>query len=182
MSDENRRKLPEKAMLLLDVDGVLCPFEGDIPVTRRVRPEGFERVELPDGFSEDFVWVSRANGERLRRLGQSFEIVWATGWGDHANRVIGPFHELEHLAVIELKGSEEPTWKLPSISAYVGDERPCVWIDDDLGEDAERWAERRAGATMLVRCEPHVGLTDAIVQRCLDFAARVRSKSSIRGS
>jgi hypothetical protein len=165
----------ESPLLLLDVDGVLCPFEGDVPGPSRVPPEGFERVRLPDEFNGDFVWLSRSNADRLRRLRDEFEVVWATGWGNHANRVIGPFHELGELAVIDLEFSGGLTWKLPSISAYVGDHRPCVWIDDDLGEDAERWAKNRAGPTLLVRAEPHIGLTDEMVQRCLEFAQRVQA-------
>ncbi|MGH2819708.1 MAG: hypothetical protein ACRDJ5_03540, partial [Actinomycetota bacterium] len=98
--------------------------------------------------------------------------VWATGWGQYANRVIGPLHQMRELPVIELEFTGETTWKLPSVSAYVGDEQPVVWVDDDLGEDAELWARRRAAPTLLMRCEPHLGLTDDAVEACLEFAAR----------
>lgn len=166
-------------LLLLDVDGVLCPFEGQSPHTRRVGPEGYRRVELsPDGLALDtFLWVSEANGERLRRLGGAFEIVWATGWAHSANRVIGPLHALEELPVVELEADLGAlTWKLPSVAAYVGDERPCAWIDDDLGEDAERWAKVRPAPTLLARTDSHVGLTDQLTERCLEFAARVEKE------
>lgn len=159
-----------RPLLLLDVDGVLCPFEGAMPVTRRVGPEGYERVELPKGYHDEFLWVSASNAARLRRLSEVFEIVWATGWGHLANRVVGPLHELEELPVIELEASGGPTWKLASVAAYAGDERPCAWIDDDLGGDAEHWVEQRPGPALLVRSEPQQGLTDAMVERCLSFA------------
>jgi hypothetical protein len=159
--------------LLLDVDGVLCPFEGVVPSTRRVGPQGYERVDLEGDHPDAFLWISRANADHLGRLGQCFDIVWATGWAHHANRVIGPLHRLGELPVIELEDGGGPTWKLPSVTAYVGEHRPCVWIDDDLNEDAQRWAEGRAGPTLLVRCESHVGLTGEVVDRCLRWAAEL---------
>jgi hypothetical protein len=163
-------------LLLLDVDGVLCPFEGEIPSTRRVGPDGYRRVDLDrnSGFPDAFLWVSEANSDRLRRLDRAFEIVWATGWAHSANRIIGPLHALDELPVVELEADfAAPTWKLPSVSAYVGDHRPCAWIDDDLGEDAEHWAERRPGPTLLAKTEPHVGLTEELTQLCLEFATSV---------
>lgn len=159
-------------MLLLDVDGVLCPFEGDAPFVRRVGPHGYRQVQLPEGLHEETLWVSDANAERLRRLDDVFEMVWATGWGHYANRLIGPLHQMEELPVVELEFSDGVTWKLPSVSAYVGRHQPVAWIDDDLGEDAEHWAQQRPGPTLLMRCRPHVGLTDEMVEACLDFARR----------
>lgn len=161
-------------LLLLDVDGVLAPFQGDMLSMSRVGGEGFRRVDLdPEmGLREAFLWVSEANTERLRKLGEAFEIVWATGWADTANRVIGPMHALEDLPVVELDYTfDTPTWKLPSIEAFVPDDRACVWVDDDLAEDAERWAEERSAPTLLARCEPHVGLTDELTERCLQWVA-----------
>ena len=160
-------------LLLLDVDGVLAPFQGDALSMSRVGGEGFRRVDLEAqvGLRETFLWVSDANNERLKRLGDSFEIVWATGWAHSANRVIGPLHALKELPVIELDWTfDTPTWKLPSIEAYVPEDRPCAWVDDDLADDAEQWASSRTAPTLLVKCEPHIGLTDQLTERCLEWA------------
>jgi hypothetical protein len=125
------------------------------------------------------LWISEANGERLARLHREFEIVWATGWAHNANRVIGPLHSLGELEVVELEASfDAPTWKLPSVSSYVGQDRPCAWIDDDLGEDAERWARSRPAPTLLARTEAHVGLTEQVTRQCLEFAATVAGRRS----
>jgi len=160
--------------LLLDVDGVLAPFQGDVLSMSRVGGEGFRRVDLDPqtGLRETFLWVSDANNERLKNLSEVFEIVWATGWADSANRVIGPLHALEELPVVELDYTfDTPTWKLPSIEAFVPDNRPCAWVDDDLGSDAEQWADQRRAPTLLVKCEPHIGLTESLTERCLEWAA-----------
>ncbi len=161
-------------LLLLDVDGVLAPFQGDVLSMSRVGGEGFRRVDLDPqtGLRETFLWVSDANNERLKNLSEVFEIVWATGWADSANRVIGPLHALEELPVVELDYTfDTPTWKLPSIEAFVPDNRPCAWVDDDLGSDAEQWADQRRAPTLLVKCEPHIGLTESLTERCLEWAA-----------
>ena len=174
------RKLVLPPMLLLDVDGVLAPFQGDVLSMSRIGGEGFRRVDLDPqiGLRETFLWISDANKERLRKLGDSFEIVWATGWVHRANRVIGPLHALKELPVIELDYSfDTPTWKLPSIEAFVPEDRPCAWVDDDLAQDAEQWADRRSAPTLLVKCEPHIGLTDEQTELCLEWAEELDQES-----
>jgi hypothetical protein len=165
-------------MLLLDVDGVLCPMEDN------TRPGGY-RPPSPDFRAKLYrhfetgetiqLWVSDRNARRVERLGTAFEIVWATGWVHHANRVIAPLHGLPELPFVDLAWSEDlrpmtSSWKLPAVAAYAGDDRPCAWIDDDLRPDVERWAERRSGPTLLLPVDHKVGLTDDVVQRALRFA------------
>jgi hypothetical protein len=68
--------------LLLDVDGVLNPFASP------ACPPGYQEFELFAG--EKPVRLCAAHGDWLRELGARFQIVWATGWGAAANRVLAP--------------------------------------------------------------------------------------------
>lgn len=51
------------------------------------------------------IWVPAANAGRLRRLGEDFDTVWATGWNQHANEIIAPLHGPPALPVMELAWS-----------------------------------------------------------------------------
>lgn len=157
-----------KPYLLLDVDGVLCPFG-----FQEERPEGYDLVF----FGAMAVWVAHDNTERLKTLRNYFDLVWCTSWEDDANDTIGPYHEmLAPLPVVEFFGESLPegvhieeetgavvaygidTWKLPWVKEWVGD-RPLAWIDDELGDSVDQWAAEREQPTLLVHTEPHIGLT-----------------------
>lgn len=175
-----------RPVLLLDVDGVLCP------VRDNERPGGYHApsAEFRSASYEHWgtgetieLWISPSNAERLALLAKVFEIVWATGWAHHANRVIGPLHGLPDLRFVELSWSEdmrslESSWKLPAVARYVGDDQPCVWIDDDIRPDAEQWAANRPGRTLLIPVDHRVGLTDQAVERALSFARAEGGSSS----
>lgn len=172
----------DSPVLLLDVDGVLCPVEdntrpgGYYPPSPDFRPVPYEHPETGESMR---LWVSDENARRVERLSAAFEVVWATGWVHRANYVIGPLHRLPPLPVVELAWSEDlrsvsTSWKLPAVAAYAGDDRPCAWIDDDLGADVEQWADTRPGPTLLVPIDHRVGLTDDAVERALRFALQDR--------
>lgn len=82
--------------LLLDVDGVLSPATG-------VAPRGFRRIETPDYR----VTVSDQHGIWLRELSDTYELVWATSWGDAANRVYADL-----LGLPQLPASSQPQFGL----------------------------------------------------------------------
>jgi hypothetical protein len=160
-----RRVPPERPLLLLDVDGVLNPFAGDVcPATYQEYPF------FPD---EEPVRLCHAHADWLQELASRFEIVWATGWGEEANRLIAPVLQLPQLPVIPFPPIPfEPREKVPAIAVYVGS-RPTVWIDDALTPEGYAWASTRESPTLLINVDPAEGLTRAAVEQSLRWAHRV---------
>lgn len=158
MSTSPTSRLP---ILAVDIDGVisLFGFEGS--------PEQAPcRFQLFDGMAH---CISLAAGDRLRRLLPSYELVWASGWGERANDHLPAMLGLPPLPYLSFGrdarfGSSH--WKLGPIEAYAGD-RPLAWIDDSLEPACYEWAERRAAPTLLVPTEPDHGLQDPHVEALL---------------
>lgn len=170
-------KQPRPA-LLLDVDGVLCPFAESDGYRRHLLPE-------PGGLGNDWVYISPRNKERLQELASEFDFVWCTGWEHQANKhLLEPHGIPAPLEVIEF-GSTVPgvvvrkfsglqyqqgfqgSWKFPWVRGWAEDcRRPLVWVDDEIGHDDHRWADVRTAMgipTQVFRTDPNVGLTDEIV-------------------
>lgn len=162
--------MPNLPILAVDIDGVISLF-------------GFEETPTGPGFRFELIdgtphCVSVAAGERLGRLGERFELVWATGWQDRANDHLPTIIGIGPLAVIEFdrpdaKDLAEPGdvrdtaahWKVAAIDGWAPD-RPLAWIDDTFDQSCFDWAARReAGGvpTLLVPTEPELGLVEAHV-------------------
>lgn len=153
--------MPAKPLLLLDVDGVLCPIgpgPGEHMHTLVVD-------EWPIVFSE-------ALPSRLRRLSECFQLVWATSWERAANRALAPVLGLPELPFVSFAGVSARrgrTWKLPAVRRFIRD-RPIAWLDDELGHDAHQWAHRRLEPTLLIDVNPAWGLAEAHVRVLVEFA------------
>jgi hypothetical protein len=143
--------LPVKPLLLVDVDGVLCPyFEGD-PLP------GYECIDA-EGTP---VWVCRQHGHWLNDLTGWFDLVWATTWESDAARLLAPVLGLPDMPVIEFTSSMvTDSWKLDDIASYVGD-RAFAWVDDEIGRDVDAWAVERGIPSLLLRVDGTIGLTEA---------------------
>jgi hypothetical protein len=160
-----------KPILFVDVDGVISLFGfssamGDFP----------GRFHWVDGIAH---CIPEASGPRLERLAERFELVWATGWEEKANEYL-PFIlglSFRDLPVLTFDGQAvfgSAHWKLEALGRYAGS-RPAAWIDDNLDEDCEMWAEMRDDPTLLVRTHPPVGMTDEHVELLLAWADEVSS-------
>jgi hypothetical protein len=109
-----------KPLLFVDVDGVLNPYPNC--------PPGFEEYEL---FAEDDepVRLARVHGAWLRELSGSFALVWASAWGDDANRLVCPHFGIPEMPVVAFPPTPfDPASKVRAIDAVVGD-RSAAWLE-----------------------------------------------------
>jgi HAD domain in Swiss Army Knife RNA repair proteins len=154
-----------RPLLLMDVDGVLNPF----PNT----PAGFREYDFfPE--ADGPVRLSALHRDWLHELASVYEVVWATGWGENANRVLAPFFGLPRLPVIPLPPRFEPSDKVPAIDAFAGD-RAAAWVDDIVTVDAREWAANRAFPMLLLEIDSAIGLRRSHVDRLLTWASALRA-------
>lgn len=153
-----------RPVLAVDVDGVISLFGFDEPPDRKAA-----RFELIDGMVH---CISLAAGERLRRLSDHYELVWATGWEDKANDYLPTMLGLPELPHLTFDGAARfgsAHWKLGPLDDY-GRGRPLAWIDDSFDESCYGWARDRGEPTLLVPTESHLGLEEAQVEALTDWA------------
>jgi hypothetical protein len=145
-----------KPLLAVDIDGVISIFGWE------ERPR-LTHMQLVDGVPH---CISLPVGDRLRRLSERFELVWASGWEEKANfylpQLLG-LPELPHVAFDVAPRSGDAHWKLAALEDYAGD-RPLAWIDDNFDSSCFSWSERRLSPTLLVLTEPQIGLEEAHVE------------------
>ena len=150
--------MAQRPILAVDVDGVISLFGFDEPPDHSVA-----RFELVDGMVH---CLSVAAGDRLRRLAEHYDLVWATGWEHRANDHLPALLGVPELPVITFEGAARfgtAHWKLAPLDRY-GTGRPLAWIDDSFDESCYAWArEREQGGlpTLLVPTESALGLEEA---------------------
>jgi hypothetical protein len=160
--------VPERPLLLLDVDGVLNPY----PET----PAGYAEHDF---FPEDDepVRLAGVHGGWLHELADSFDVVWATGWGDEAIRLLGPHFGLATFPLLPLPPVPfDAIAKWREAEGYVND-RAVAWVDDLLPAEAHSWAKARREPTLLLRVDHRTGLTRDHVDRLLAWAAEVEAST-----
>lgn len=161
-----------KPLLLLDIDGVLCPYDTN-------------RTDLEPVIGHGYAQYDPANIEDLRRLSEVFDLVWASFWQESANSLCSTYDlpRLDHIpftsgAILSyhdwLNAKGEVTLKLGAVREYVGN-RPAAWIDDDLWPDTVVWAYERNKTipTKLFPTYPHLGMTPEIVEDMLRWGSQL---------
>jgi hypothetical protein len=153
-----------RPILAVDVDGVISLFGYD-----EVPSNLDARFELIDGMLH---CISLRAGERLQRLAEHFELIWATGWEDKANyylpQMLG-LAELPHLTFDGAARFGSAHWKLGPLQEY-GEGRPLAWVDDNFDDSCYQWARQRQEPTLLVPTEPALGLGEAETEALLAWA------------
>lgn len=151
-----------RPILLVDVDGVLNPWEAESC------PDGFAEFEF---FPGERVLLCPSHGKLLASLAASYDLAWATAWEHNANRLICPVLGLPELPVVEfpLSGRDVFFRKLPAVIEAVGG-RPCAWIDDVHLPEHYEWAERRGVPTLIVDIDPAEGFTREVAGQLARWA------------
>jgi hypothetical protein len=154
-----------RPILAVDVDGVISLFGFE----QRIEDLG-GRFHLIDGIAH---CISDVAGAELRRLGDVYELIWATGWEDRANDhlplLLGLPGELPCLRFDGRARFGTAHWKLDAIDEYAG-RRALAWIDDSLDHSCHEWAAARSAPTLLVPTESHIGITDEHTEALLSWA------------
>ncbi|WP_344588785.1 HAD domain-containing protein [Actinomadura vinacea] len=156
-------------VVLLDVDGVLNPFE---------RPHrGFRRHRCsPDGVTYR-LWLYSGHGRMLLDLVESggAELAWASYWCDAANVWIGPRVGLPDLPFVPIPGFPGLTegvslgaWKARHVAAWT-DGRPFVWFEDEPDATDCVAGEPGVGDHLLVAVDPRTGLTEEHIERASEW-------------
>lgn len=155
--------MSELPLLLVDIDGVLNPYAA---------------TTCPDGYTEYAVFpeddqpmrIAKVHGEWLRELGESFDVVWASGWGFDAHTRLSPILDIPELPWVPFPPIPfEPAAKVSAVGAYVG-EHAAAWVDDRLVPAAWEWAESRGVPTLLVPVDPAIGLIRRHVDELITWA------------
>ncbi len=153
-----------RPILAVDIDGVISLFGAEEKPDR-----AFTKLELVDGVPH---LISLPCGERLVRLSEHFDLVWASGWEDKANfylPVLLGLPELPHVTFDGAVAAGGAHWKLGPLEEY-GQGRPMAWIDDNFDQSCYEWAEQREHPTLLVPTETHLGLEEAHVEALQQWA------------
>jgi hypothetical protein len=146
-----------RPILAVDIDGVISLFGAEQKPDR-----AFTKLELVDGVPH---LISLPCGERLQRLSEHFELVWASGWEDKANFYLPALLGLPELPHVSFDGAVVAGgahWKLGPLEEYAMG-RALAWVDDNFDASCFEWAEQREHPTLLVPTETHLGLEEAHV-------------------
>jgi hypothetical protein len=164
-----------RPLLLVDIDGVLNAFDA----WRLTRHQFRARAGMYT------VVLDRRHPKWFAELAEHAELRWATMWQAEAARVFGAAAGLgtdwDYLdfdsvwngqRMVGRTGVGVGGYKWPLIEQCGAEDRPLVWIDDDMTDEHMAWARRRDALgqpTLFVCPDPAWGLTKDQFRLVLDF-------------
>lgn len=191
-----------RPLLLLDVDGPLNPWPL-LTRTGHTAGDGWTRHKVTGlpGFPAGLpVLVSAAHGPALRALAESYTLVWATTWGEHANTHLAPLLGLSNLPVLDLpdrppesyrRGQRRyGSWKTPHVARWLDGYAPGLawaWVDDEVNRFDRSWFAAHYAdhphpvAHLLLRVEARRGLRPEDFTTLGDFAGTLRDAAGDHG-
>ncbi len=174
----------KRPLLLLDVDGVINVFRPGLQDGPAWAAVG--GLDLAFQVQGHWLRVPRGMKERLKRLDEAFECVWATSWEGDAATVVGARLGIgRHWPFIRFLSSRGTgRRKLAAISDWCDEHaqgRPLAWVDDDIDPSAWDWARNR-GDTLLVPTRLDEGLTEHQADELLRWADALAGESGYTGA
>lgn len=162
----------ERAILAVDVDGVLNAMSGGRPAKGWLDA----RVQVVTGERSMRLRIryNPSHGAQLLALAAEYgaELTWCTTWEELANEHIGPLVGLPELPWVPMDaaGFSESLGpvKARSIAAYAGD-RPFCLLDDE--PDIETALRRHPVPHKVVRVDERAGLQDHHLRRAGEWLA-----------
>jgi hypothetical protein len=160
---------PHKPLILVDIDGVISLFGGDLTT----KAGAFHSIEGIPHF------LSATAAAHLLDLAEHFEPVWCSGWeekaDEHLPRLLGLPAGMPFLSFERSVGTGNAHWKLDAIDAFAR-QRPLAWIDDALNDACHEWARARRAPTLLVQTDPEHGLTTRERELLLAWARQLAQR------
>jgi hypothetical protein len=159
----------------LDVDGVISLFGFPQGYGLAAGSAPFDQCPPKTLHNVNGVihYISSGCRDHLRRLGEEFELVWASGWEETANEhlplLLDLPAELPFLTFDGRVAAGAAHWKTEAIGEYAGT-RPFAWIDDRIDDSCREWAARRPAPTLLVKTASEEGMADEHVALLLEWA------------
>jgi hypothetical protein len=168
----------DRPLLFLDVDGVISIFGFQEGFGLAAGDASFD--DRPPGALHNvngvLHYISSGCAGHLERLGERFELVWASGWEETANdylpHLLGLPAALPYLSFDGRVRAGSAHWKIEAIDEYAG-ARPLAWIDDNVDDSCKRWARARQAPTLIIETVRHEGMREEHVELLLTWAEEV---------
>lgn len=179
-----------KPVFILDIDGVINPFYARLSKesSHDCIPEFEEYPILNSSMKDVSTSTVFLNKVQLNKYFDLLEIlavpVWGSAWNENANLIHSTIHRSGsnwpniNFDPISPFGFNVKTWKLPTVKEYVEEnfrnERPIIWIDDELEEDAFEWVANRPGGGLAIKTKNNLGLTEAQWREIYNYALSLK--------